>query len=132
MIPPDPSRNALISSVHIQAKQAGLDEDTYRAMLVQVTGQDSCRKLGMSELRRVAAHLRALAGTSYPGRPTNMAERPQLRKIEALLTRSKLPWSYADGIARQMFGIDRIGMCEGQQLAAVITALDKAKPEATP
>jgi phage gp16-like protein len=123
----DPYRNALMGVIHTLAKKAGLDDDTYRAMLLQHGGEDSCRKMGKAALERVCAHLRSVTGapvpTEHPGRPTNMQERPQLTKIEALLADQGLPWSYANAIAKRMFGIDRVQLCEGEQLAAIIAAL---------
>jgi phage gp16-like protein len=47
----------------------------------------------------------------------------QLGKIKALLTVMKLPDSYADGIARQMWGVDRVEWCRPDQLKGVIAAL---------
>lgn len=46
-----------------------------------------------------------------------------IRKIEAILTELRLPWSYADGIAKQMTGIDRLRWCDGDQTYKVLQAL---------
>ena len=44
-------------------------------------------------------------------------------KIEAILTELKLEWSYADGIAKQMFGIERVAWLDPDQLFKVMAAL---------
>jgi hypothetical protein len=46
-----------------------------------------------------------------------------VRKIEAILSELKLPWSYADGMARKMFGVDRFVWCNGDQTYKVLQAL---------
>ena len=47
----------------------------------------------------------------------------QIQKIEAILADCGLPWAYADGIARQMFKIDRLRWCDTEQLMKVTAAL---------
>lgn len=74
----------------------------------------------LADLKR-RQHSRA----NYPGRPHSVDDNPQLQKIEALLTDQHLPWSYADGIAKRMYGKDRVGFCAAHELSAVITALTK-------
>lgn len=44
-------------------------------------------------------------------------------KIEALLADNKLPWAYADGIAKQMFKVDKVDWLEREQLRKVVAAL---------
>lgn len=47
-----------------------------------------------------------------------------ITKIEALLADMRLPWSYADGIVKQMYGIERCAWARTPaQLKAVIAAL---------
>ena len=119
--------------IHILAKQAGLiqgkDKSAYQRMLREVAGVSSSTALDGAGRRAVIGHLiRAVkeAGRpSYPGRPANCDGNPQLRKIEALLADNGLPWSYADGIAGQMYGKDRVAFCDSVELAAIITALIK-------
>ena len=116
--------------IHILAKQAGLiqgkDKSAYSRMLNEVAGVLSSRALDAAGRRAVIRHLLGqIKGPSYPGRPANCAGNPQLRKIEALLADNGLPWSYADGIARQMYGKDRIAFCDSVELQAIITALIK-------
>ena len=95
-------------------------------MLQEVSGVSSSTALDAAGRRAVIRHLlRQIKGPSYPGRPSNCDGNPQLRKIEALLADNGLPWSYADGIARQMHDKDRVAFCDSVELTAVITALIK-------
>lgn len=50
-----------------------------------------------------------------------------MTKVEALLADMKLPWDYADGIAKRMYGVGcfRVDMCDAKQMRGVITALTK-------
>ena len=53
-------RRKLIAKIKIGQQQLGLDDDTYRALLVRVTGANSCTKLDMRGLEAVAAELAKL------------------------------------------------------------------------
>ena len=119
-----------LARIHILAKQAGLiqgkDKSAYRRMLCEVGGVASSTALDAAGRGAVIRHLLGqIKGPAYPGRPKNCDGRPQLRKIEALLADNGLPWSYADGIARQMYDKDRVAFCDSVELAAIITALIK-------
>jgi phage gp16-like protein len=121
-------RQAKLAAIHIAQKRLGLDDDTYRALLARVTGRRSARDMDMPELRRVLDELRALGArqrprkAGYRGAPT--VEAPAFAKIEAQLADMGLSWSYADGIARRMFGIARMQWVrKPEQLRAVIAAL---------
>ncbi|WP_417595011.1 gp16 family protein [Oceanospirillum sp.] len=51
-----PTRQRLMAQIHIAKKQLGLDDDIYRACLVQATGKSSCKTMGVSELFQVLRH----------------------------------------------------------------------------
>jgi phage gp16-like protein len=121
-------RQAKLAAIHIAQKRLGLDDDTYRALLARVTGRRSARDMDMPELRRVLDELRALGArqrprkAGYRGAPT--VEAPAFAKIEAQLADMGLGWSYADGIARRMFGIERMQWVRRpEQRKAIIAAL---------
>jgi len=70
------------------------------------------------------------------GRPKGILEwsggqQAQLEKVEALCADMGLPWDYADGIAKRMFGssVLRVDTLDGRQLRAVITALVKRQQQ---
>lgn len=47
-----------IAAIHIAKKQLGLDDETYRAVLVRVTGKDSAGKMSPGEQHAVVQELR--------------------------------------------------------------------------
>lgn len=127
-------RRRQLAAIHIGKKALQMTDDTYREMLRTVAGVDSSAKLDDVGFRVVLDHMRSLgfvdgkARRSHKGRPRNMdsPERGnQLKKVEAMLLDANLTWAYADGIAKRMFGIERVSWCDSQQLRAIITALVK-------
>ena len=50
-------RNGMIAKVHIAKKDLGLDDDTYRALLANITGKDSCSKMSMPDLEKLIKSL---------------------------------------------------------------------------
>jgi phage gp16-like protein len=123
----DAGRRRELAKIHVIARrQLGMDDDTYRAMLELVAGVRSAGELDAAGRHAVLDHLASLTRPSYPGRPHTMEGEqapPELRKIEAFLSESKKPWSYADAIARRMFSIERLVWCTPEQLRAIIAAL---------
>ncbi len=59
------------------------------------------------------------------GRPLAVptSKKPLIGKIGAILADTKRPWSYADGIAKQMFKIQFVEWCSQVQLRKVVAAL---------
>lgn len=47
-----------LAKIHIARKELGLDDGTYRAMLLDIVGQDSCRGLPVNDLYRVLHSLK--------------------------------------------------------------------------
>jgi phage gp16-like protein len=127
----------MLARVHIAKTRIGMDEDTYRAMLVNSFGADSAGKLNPDVLRQLMQVLereaRQKARAPYPGRPRNIeasgedesSRSRQLRKIEALLAEANLPWAYADGIARRVCKTDKAAWVETGDLHKIIAALVK-------
>lgn len=124
------NRQKLIAQIHIGKQQLGLDDDTYRALLKSATGKTSSANMGVMELHKVIESMKQrgfkVKGKS-DGKPHNINSDgmpKMMKKVEALLTDQQLPWSYADGIAKQMFGIDRCSWLTGpEQVKAIIAAL---------
>lgn len=131
----DPRRTKEIARIHCAKRDLGLDDEMYRDLLERVAGVRSASELDDRGRRRVLDELSRLGGgkKKYPGRPHNMESKDaplELRKIEALLTDAKLPWAYADGIAKQMFRVERVAWCTPPQLRAVLVALVKKSERA--
>lgn len=129
-----------IKLIHTLKGALNLDEETYRATLVAY-GVNTSTKLSPLRAGELIKDLeeKAIASGVWqnkqkkPGkawqRPKNMdghsSREEQLKKIEALLTIGKLPWSYADAIAKQMRLADKIQWVKEADLYRVITALTK-------
>lgn len=69
-----PDRNKLIRAVKVAQKVLGLDDGTYRDLLINVTGKDSCAKLTEKELSNVLSYLRA-AGFQPADNPATRSQR---------------------------------------------------------
>ncbi len=121
--------NALKAKIHIAKNELGLDEATYRELLMRVTGKDSCGLMTNSELVAVCNEFKRLgfvAKQAKPkqSKPTTTADRVALlNKVEAILADMGLPWSYANATAKQMFGVDMVHWLDAQRLYKVVQAL---------
>lgn len=125
-------RRKQLAAIHVARRDLGMDEDDYRLMLRQVMGVESARDLDASGRQALLDHLRRIGWkghprkrvAQYPGTPHNLNREQMLQKIEAQLADMKLPWSYADAIARQQTGIDRVAwLRKAEDLKGVISAL---------
>lgn len=124
------NRKSLIQKIHIGKSQLGFDDDTYRDFLA-LHGNDksSCTQMSVPELYAVFNAMKA-AGfkTRYKGKAkpyATQAKQPLMNKIEALLADSGKTWAYAEGIAKRMYGKQRLQWCNAEQLRAVVVALVK-------
>ncbi len=128
---PDPYRNKELAKIHALKKQLTLDDDTYRAVLVNQTGLESSAKMDRNQRLKIIAHFQTQLGKAmFDGKPHNLAQNSQLRKIEALLTVQKKPWSYAHAIAKRMYRKANLTFCTPFELRGVITALVKVGEKA--
>jgi phage gp16-like protein len=121
------TRNASLAKIHIAKKQLGLDEETYRAMLLQHGGASSSKDLTIIGAAKVLAHLERCGfkpkAAARP-RPAVGADRQALmRKVEAQLADAKLSWAYADGMAKRICKVDRIEFCDAVALGKIVAAL---------
>ncbi|MBS0367597.1 MAG: regulatory protein GemA [Proteobacteria bacterium] len=55
---PTPEQSRLIKLCHVARRDLQLDEDTWRAMLMEVTGKRSSKELTVPQLNRVLGHLK--------------------------------------------------------------------------
>ncbi len=122
------SRKSLLGKVHIAKKDLGLDDGTYRMILERQTGHDSAAKLTVPQLVGVVAHMRKL-GWQEPAKkathrkPVVPEAAGYLDKIEALLAEAKRPWSYAGGIAKRMYKVDKLEWLTPDQVRGVMVVL---------
>ncbi|WP_165495673.1 gp16 family protein [Marinobacter halodurans] len=126
-------RRKQLAAIHAARRDLGLDEDGYRLMLRELAGVASAKDLDAGGRRKVLDHLRRVGWAKqprkrvaqHPGTPHNLGREPMLEKVEALLAEMKAPWSYADAIAKQQTGIERVAwLKKPEHLRALIAALD--------
>lgn len=127
-------RNAGIGKIHIGKQQLGMDEETYRAMLLTIGGVKSSKDLTQEGISKVVAHLErsgaVFTSAKKAGRkPRNMGSGsdrdPKLRKIGALLADAGRPWEYAAAMAKHMYKKHALEFCSHQELTGIIAALSK-------
>jgi len=127
-------RHAAIGKIHIGKQQLGLDDETYRAMLMTIGGVKSAKDLTPEGISKVVAHLER-AGANFTN-PKRAGRRPhsigsaseraaQLRKIEALLADAGRPYEYAGAMAKRMYKKDALEFCDGSELSGIIAGLMK-------
>lgn len=124
------SRNQRIAAIHMGKKQLGLDDDTYRDMLEQVTGKRSAKDMTDDDLVKVIQHLDQLGFSKHEfgNKPkVKLSKEALIGKIEAHLAENKLHWNYAKGIAKQMFQKEALEFCTENQLWRIVAALEYKK-----
>lgn len=121
----------LLSKIHVARQQLAMDEEAYRAKLRGMFGAASSKELTPRQAGQLLAEFERLgwepqAKGRTKGKPKNFQSLPaEITKIEAQLADMRLSWSYADAIARRMFGVERCAwLRNAEQLAAIIAALD--------
>ena len=124
---PNDTRARELGMIHVAKKQLRLDDDAYRAMLWSVARVKSAADLDAAGREAVIAHLKARGWRATAGgkrRPKPPADRAALvAKVRALLIEAGRPDTYADGIARNMFTVERFEWCEPDQLRRIVAAL---------
>jgi len=138
-------RKADLAAIHSEAKRAGIDEETRRAMIERIS-QGRTRTSGELSAPERTALLRELGSDKVKRRPSRAGRGPSqsamdrqtmLTRVEQLLTEQRLPWEYAEAILRRQRGIaDKSVACPIQsvtdpELRGVIAALyRRANPTA--
>jgi len=122
------SRKSLIAKVKIAQKALHLDDGTYRAILERLTDKLSCTELTVPQLVQVVAYLRKLGWQEPAKKPSR--RKPVIPeavgyvdKIEALLAEAKRPWSYAGGIAKRMYKVEKLEWLTPDQVRGVMVVL---------
>lgn len=124
------NKKILIGVIKAAQQYLKLDDETYRSILVRMTGKDSAKKLTLDELSQVRDYLH---DQGYPRKsPRKHGRRPSvpvtresvLRKIEALLAEAKRPWDYAESMGKHMFnGKQRLEFLTFGELTKLMQAL---------
>lgn len=125
-------RGPQLAKIHVAIAQLGLDEPTYRALYLRVTGKDSSARMSVAERDAVIAELvrlgfqdkrKANGKAAFPGRPADTDKVPMLGKVEALLADAGRDWEYARATAKRMFKMDRLEWLNDAQLHKLVAAL---------
>lgn len=127
----DDARRRELAIIHLAKKHFSQDEHAYRGTLKHIVGVESAADLDAKGRKKLIDYYK-----SYGFRPVHKSARasgmhlrpsgdrkPQLSKIGVILADLKLPWSYADSIAKTMHGVDRVRWLYPDQLQGVIVAL---------
>lgn len=115
----------MLAKIHIAKKELGLDDDTYRAVLMRVTGQASSAGLSFDQMDEVLAEFKARGWKPSGYRRTAVSA--SARKVYALWTELYQAKIVAlpkpDGFVRRMTGKDRAEMLTPDEAGPVIEAL---------
>ena len=125
-------RNLTLAKIHVGKKTLGMDDDAYRAFLRTHVGKSSAADCTIIELEKI---LWAMKKSGFvpqskkpvgknPGAPAKAKSRKLvLDKITAQLTTRGLHWNYAHGMAKKMFGKERVQWLDDEQLYKLMQAL---------
>jgi len=87
---PRPIERGLLAKIHIAKKDLALDDDSYRALVLRVAGQESCKGLAIGRLEAVLAEFKSLGWKARRKSPPRragaraMARDHEAPKIRAL------------------------------------------------
>lgn len=133
------TRQRQIAQIHIAKKDLGMDDDTYRAMLMGVAGVDSSSKLDYAGMTKVLKHLRASGFKAanaasknewafvFKLTPDRQAYAKKIYRLAQKLGTADQPKSkaYIEGIAAQMAGATKpLEFCDEEDLHKIIQALE--------
>lgn len=135
------NRRRLMGKLHIAKAHLDMDDTSYRAMLLRVTGCTTsslcteqqlidalaeCKRLGFVARRREGTGRKPTATATDPRR----VSAGQIAKIEAHLAHkahmqgAPVGWAYADALAQRLCGVERVQWLTAQQAGKVIAALE--------
>lgn len=131
------NRRAAIAAIQVARQQLKMEDDAYRDMLERISAQHgkavrSAADLDEVQRQAVLEEMRSKGAVRpdkkrYPGKPHNFdsgAMPEMITKIGAQLADMRLPWSYADAIAKQQHGIAKVAWVrQPDQLRSIVAAL---------
>jgi phage gp16-like protein len=130
---PNSARKAALAKIHIAKSQLAMVDADYRALLQRVAGVDSAAALLPRQVDAVLAEMRRLGfsdpkGAKRAARPyARQGNEAMMARIEKNLASSMLPWTYAEAMAKRMFGIERLQWLDYENLRKLNAALEIAK-----
>lgn len=126
------NRNREIGLIKMAQKQLGMSDADYRQMLWTQARVDSSTSLDHAGRRKVLDYLKQLGFKATPAKTASRPKRPTpapdkrrlVSRVRAqLISLGHLPDTYADGIVKQMFGVEFFEWCDHEQLHKLSAAL---------
>lgn len=131
-MPDSDRRRRDLAAIHATAKRLGLSEDERRDVIFALTQHRTCSELDYTQLQRVRSHLEGRAKSQGLSLASKRVRRIKpagekaglVAKVRAvLIDLGRYPDSYADGIAKRMFHVDRFEWLDVEQLRGVVGEL---------
>lgn len=129
----DRFRKQQLAAIHVAKKRLRLDDETYRALLERVGGHRSAKDLDPHGRRAVLREFARFDQTrttqmqnALPGAPKQVNEElaAMIGKVAAILAQAERSWNYAHGMAKRMFGVQRVEWLHADQLHKLVAALE--------
>ena len=131
-------KQRLIRLLHVAKRELHLDDETYRAALMQATGKTSSKEMGIRELERVLDHFKKRGFVIKPKTKPQQhklpvtALHPQDKKVRALwlemhelgIVRDKSEYALSRYVKR-LTGVDALNWTHKWQTSKVIESLKK-------
>ncbi len=121
------TRRRLLAQVHIAAKELGLDEETYRAVLKRIAGVSSAAQASDAQLRAV---LDEFARRGWKRRRIRPSRKPHVRKVWAMWAELKRRGIWRDrrrsslrAFVKRQTGVEDPEWLTPEEANAVIEAL---------
>lgn len=128
------TKNQLIKLIHIAKRDLQLDDDTYRQLLITVTGKASTRDMTVPQLDTVLGAMKKRGFRIKTAKKANstrpLDDSPQSRKIRALwlemtdagIIRDRSEAALAHWVKRET-GVDSLQWLNSEQACAIIEKL---------
>lgn len=124
---------SMIAKVHIARKDLALDDTTYRALLMRVTGRESCSKMNMGQISQILDEFKRLGWK--PRRPRKSGQRKMADDAQSRMVRGMWITLAQNGIVRdsseealaayvkRMTGMEDLAWLNAAQVNKVINGL---------
>lgn len=126
------TRNADLAKIHIAKKDCRMDDAAYRDLLWSIATVRSSKDLDHAGRQKVLAHFAARGWKAKPGKPKVLQLHERVTEQKRRLMWRIEQWlavavpardeSYAHGMARKMFHVERIDFCTADQLHRIVAA----------
>jgi len=113
--------------IHVAKSKVGMTDPEYRDLLASFNVTSS-KNLTHAKFDALIKHFQSLGFKKKPGKPYQRlhpigSKERLLYKVEKQIIQMNLSWKYVDGMAKKMFGVDRVIWCLPSQLHAIVAAL---------